>query len=236
MGDFSCEIKGHVLEFIEDGHTYLVDGVIVPSITQILKGALGKRYAGVSKAVLNRAAAAGTAVHEAIEAFCKDGTPAPFPEVANFIFLQKHYGFEVLQNEVPVILFLDDEPFAAGRLDLVLKMNDQIGGADIKRTAALDKEYLAYQLNLYRIAYRQCYGVEWQFLRGLHLRESVRKFVSIPIHEDLAINLAKAYKKMEEQQDEQSDVDRQADEGRPAEDGEHEPCEVHAGSEQTGEE
>ena len=94
---------------------------------------------------------------------------------------------------MPVILHLDDKPIAAGRLDLVLEMGGQIGGADIKRTSKLDKQYLAYQLNLYRIAYRQCYGVEWQFLRGIHLRESVRKFVSIPIDEESAWRLVHEY-------------------------------------------
>lgn len=187
--DFVKEINGYTLEFIEDSHTYLVDGVIVPSITQILKVKFGNKYNGVSKSVLNRAAEKGTEVHEAIELYCKTGMETDIPEVRNFKFLQKQYGFEVLENETPIILFLNDEPIAAGRLDMVLKMNEQIGGADIKRTSTLDKEYLAYQLNLYRIAYRQCYGVEWEFIRGLHLREDTRKFVQLPINENMAWQL-----------------------------------------------
>ena len=83
-----------------------------------------------------------------------------------------------------MILEDDGEVIAAGRLDLVLEMDGKVGGADIKRTAVLDKEYLAYQLNLYRIAYRQSYGIEWEFLRGVHLRENKRKFVTIPIKEE----------------------------------------------------
>ena len=67
------------------------------------------------------------------------------------------------------------------------------GLADIKRTATLDKQYLAYQLNLYRIAYRQCYGIEAKFLRGVHLRENVRKFVEIPINEKMAMELVTQY-------------------------------------------
>lgn len=187
--DFVKEINGYTLEFIEDSHTYLVDGVIVPSITQILKVKFGNKYNGVSQSVLNRAAEKGTEVHEAIELYCQTGMETDIPEVRNFKFLQKQYGFEVLENETPIILFLNDEPIAAGRLDMVLKMNEQIGGADIKRTSTLDKEYLAYQLNLYRIAYRQCYGVEWEFIRGLHLREDTRKFVQLPINENMAWQL-----------------------------------------------
>lgn len=191
MSDFSTEIKGYTLEYLDEPHIYLVDGIEVPSITKVIRSKFKNKYSGVNEAVLKRAAEAGTAVHEAIERYCKTGEETALPELRNFKFLQKQYGFEVLENEVPVIMFMDGVPVAAGRLDLVLRMNGEVGGADIKRTSGLDKEYLAYQLNIYRIAYRQCYGVEWQFLRGVHLRENVRKFVNIPINEELAIALVR---------------------------------------------
>lgn len=193
MADFSQEIGGYTLEFFEDEHVYLVDGIVVPSITQILSFKFGKKYAHVRKDVLERAAKAGTAVHEAIERYCTTGEECDLPELRNFKFLQRQYGFVVRKNEVPVILFLNDKPVAAGRLDLVLQMGIEFGGADIKRTSALDREYLAYQLNLYRIAYRQCYGIEWEFLKGIHLRDDVRKFVDIPINEDAAWQLVHDY-------------------------------------------
>lgn len=191
--DFSTEIKGHTLEYFDDGHVYLVDGVVVPSITQLLKVKFGRKYDGVNQSTLNRAKDAGTQVHEAIERYCKTGEETDIPEVRNFKFLQRQYRFQVLKNEVPVILFLRDEPISAGRLDMVIDIGGHIGGADIKRTSSLDKDYLFYQLNLYRIAYRQSYGVEWELLRGIHLRENVRKFVQIPVNEDLAWQLVHQY-------------------------------------------
>lgn len=187
------EIAGHTLEYYDDTHTYLVDGLEVPSITQLMNIKFGKKYEGIDTNILNRAAQNGTKVHEAIEWYCKTGEVLDFKEVRNFIFLQKQYKFEVLKNEVPVIIFKDNKPICAGRLDLVLEIKNQIGGGDIKRTSTLDKEYLAYQLNLYRIGYKQCYGVEWKFLKGIHLRENVRKFVSIPINEDKAWELIDNY-------------------------------------------
>lgn len=191
--DFVKEIAGKTLEYFDDEHCYVCDGVILPSITQILKHRFPNKYRGISKETLARAADAGTAVHEAIEHYCTDGEDSTLKELRNFKFLQKQYGFKVLENETPVILFLDGEPIAAGRLDMVLEMDGQIGGADVKRTATLDKEYLAYQLNLYRIAYKQSYGKEWQFLRGFHLRDDTRKFVPIPIDENLTWKLIKMY-------------------------------------------
>lgn len=179
------KIKDYELEFIEESHTYLVDGIIVPSITQMLKFKFSHKYDGISPEVLRKAAQKGTEVHKAIEDYCRFGTESDLQELHNFKFLQRQYKFGVLENETPVILELDGQPIAAGRLDLVLQIGDEIGGADIKRTSVLDKEYVALQLNLYRIAYRQSYGIEWEFLKAVHLREDKRKFINLPINEPL---------------------------------------------------
>ncbi len=188
------EINGVTLEYIDETHTYIADGVIVPSITQMLQVKFGGKYDGVSRAMLENAAAKGTAVHEAIERYCKYGEESELKEVRNFKFLQKHYGFEVFNNEIPVILFKDNEPIAAGRLDLLVQDNTcDFGLCDIKRTATLDKNYLAYQLNLYRIAYMQGYGGEIDFLRGIHLRDDTRKYIDIPINEGIAWELVDTY-------------------------------------------
>ena len=195
MDNYSIwNIGGHDLEFLEDSHQYICDGICIPSITQMLKFKFGNKYASVDDATLKRASEKGTEVHEVIEKWCKTGAESDLPELRNFKFLKNQYGFEVIENEVPVILSLDGEPISAGRLDMVVYMNDQMGLADIKRTSALDKEYLAHQLNLYRIAYRQTYGIETEFLRGIHLREDTRKFVTIPINESGAWDFIKEYK------------------------------------------
>lgn len=189
----SWKIKNSTLEYIDETHTYLVDGVIVPSVTQILKTVFKNKYDFVAPAVLKSASEKGTATHEAIEMYCKHGIDDGSQELKNFRFLQKQYGFKVLENEVPVILWRGSEPICAGRLDMVIEIDGKIGGADIKRTSLLDKDYLGYQLNIYRLAYEQSYGVTWEFLRGIHLRNSTRKFVEIPINEDFIKQFLEAY-------------------------------------------
>ena len=178
--DYIADVNGYELEFIEDGHIYLVDGVIVPSITQIARAGF-KTYDSIPEKVLQRAAEKGTAVHEAIEAFCKSGTDSELPELRGFKALLRLHKLRVLENEVPVILFTDGDPVAAGRFDLEIEMDGNLGGADIKRTSSLDKEYLYRQLNLYRLANEQSYGIRWAFLKAFHLREDKRKLVDIPI-------------------------------------------------------
>lgn len=180
--DFTTEINGHCLEFFEDGHIYLCDGIEIPSITQVLKVRFGNKYRNIPKDVLSKASEAGVAVHDAIEQYCKYGTDSSLPELRNFVFLQKKYEFSVFGNEIPVILF-DPEPIAAGRLDLLIKENDVLGIADIKRTSNLDKNYLFYQLNLYRIAYMQSYNYPIKFLRAIWLRDDIRRYVHININD-----------------------------------------------------
>lgn len=188
------EIKGHTLEYLDSIHCYVVDGVILPSITKILGLKFKDKYKNVKKEVLNKAAKRGTEVHNAIENYCKNGTESELRELKNFKFLKKQYKFEVLDNEIPIIIFDDrGKPIATGRLDLVLKDGEEIGLGDIKRTSVLDKEYLTYQLNLYRIGYQQCYGTEIKFLKGLHLRNEVRKYIDIPINEKAAKELLNEY-------------------------------------------
>lgn len=187
-------IKNHTVEYLEDSHTYLVDGIILPSITTILKVKFGNKYAGIDESILKKAADNGTKIHETIENFYKYGVEdITCKELKNIKFLQKHFKFKVIDNEVPIILFKDNIPVACGRLDLVLEENIDVGLGDIKRTSALDKEYLAYQLNLYRIGYQQCYEKEIKFLRGIHLRNDVRKYIEIPINEKKALELLEEY-------------------------------------------
>ena len=192
MNDYSMwEIGGHTLEYIDDIHQYIVDGVCVKSITQLLKVKFGGKYEQIDKDTLKRASELGTQMHQAIQDWCEKGIESDLVELRNFKFLKSQYDFNVIENEVPVILSYDGEPMCAGRLDMVIMMGDQIGLADLKRTATLDKEYLAYQLNLYRIAYRQTYGIEAEFLRGIHLREDTRKFVPIPVKENMTWDFLK---------------------------------------------
>ena len=190
----SWNIAGGLLEYIDESHTYIFNGVILPSITQILKVKFGNKYLGVSNSTLERAANLGTEVHKAIEDYETKGIEnIELKELRNYVFLKVRNNFKCLKNEVPIVLFLDDKPVAAGRVDLILEQNGQVGIADIKRTSTFDKEYVAYQTNLYRIGYQQTYGEDITFLRGLHLRDNTRKYIELPINEGMSLDLVKEY-------------------------------------------
>ena len=182
-------IKGGTLEYFDETHTYLYDGIMLPSVTQILGVKYKNDYASVPPAVLNNAAKRGTAVHKAIENFNVSGYDDGSEAVRNFKFLQKQYGFEVLDSELPIVLFKDDIPIACGRLDMTMLIDGQTGIADIKTVSALNKEKIAYQLNLYRIGLMQSYGVDAQFLKIIHIRDGIRKVIDSPVNEDMTWEL-----------------------------------------------
>ena len=179
------EINGGVLEYIDETHTYLFDGVVVPSVTQLLQKKFGNKYDGIPKAVLERAAERGTALHKAIEDYEQQGIETDLVELHNWIALKVEHDIHVTGNELPLVLLKDGQAVAAGRCDLFLAKQGVFGLGDIKRTYRLDRQYLTYQLNLYRVAFMQCYGVPIDFLRGIHLREEISKCVEIPIDESL---------------------------------------------------
>ena len=181
------------LEYYDDEHLYLFEGVILPSVTEII-GKKFNDYADVPKQVLNRAAERGTKVHKQIENFCKSGVDDGSTAIRHFKFLQNQYNFEVLDNELPLVIFKDDIPVACGRLDMTIEMDGRVGIADIKTCSALNKPKIAYQLNMYRLGLMQSYGVQAEFLKIIHIRDNVRKFIDMPINEEETYKLIEEYK------------------------------------------
>lgn len=179
------EIQGGVLEYIDATHTYLYNGVVLPSVTQLLQKKFGNKYDGIPKSVLERAAERGTALHNAIENYEQLGIETELVELHNWIALKAEHDLSVMGNELPVVLFKDGQAVAAGRCDLFVAKQGVFGLADIKRTYRLDRNYLTYQLNIYRVAFMQSYEIKIDFLRGVHLREEVSQCVEITVDESL---------------------------------------------------
>ena len=186
-------IKGGTLEFYPETHTYLYDGIMLQSVTQILGVKYKNDYASVPPAVLDNASKRGTAVHKAIENYNNSGYDDGSEAVRNFKFLQKQYGFEVLDSELPIVIFKHDIPIACGRLDMTMMIDGQTGIADIKTVSALNKEKIAYQLNLYRIGLMQSYGVNAKFLKIIHIRDGIRKIIDCPINEGMSWELIEKF-------------------------------------------
>ena len=158
-----------MIEFIEEEHIYLIDGVIVPSVSEILHFIFPNKYKDVPEHILESKAEYGTKIHESIEMYeanlktmskeeafdvtiqAKELNYIQIASLKQYLKLKEEYNIKVLDQE-QMIHFEDKY---AGRFDMIANINNIYSLCDIKTTAELDKEYLSWQLSLYAYAYEK---------------------------------------------------------------------------------
>ena len=189
-------VNGRTIEFFADEHIYYVDGIKVPSVTQVVASVLPSQYKDIDPAILKRAADKGISLHKEIEVFETDGVIGNTEEFKNYRRLKKSHQFEPLESEVLIYIEHEGKPVCAGRLDMIIKSKDSdgLGIGDIKRTYNIHHEHLKLQLNLYALGYEQTYQKEINFLRCIHLRNTERNYIKIPLDKTYAIEKLKLYK------------------------------------------
>jgi hypothetical protein len=141
----SWEWRNMNIEFIEESHTYLVDGVIVPSVTQIMKPMSEAYYADIPSFVLNNAAGRGTRVHKTIEMYEKTGEMSTdedvIPFLKNYLVAKKIHGFQPVEIE-----FQLTEGTFAGTIDMLAEMDKELVIIDLKATSKFNKSLAEVQL------------------------------------------------------------------------------------------
>lgn len=167
-----------MLEYIEETHQYLYNGVLIPSVSGILHKYLFKdKYKDVPNNILNAKAVYGSEVHKAIE----DLENGKDYEIINiyqelsieqYLELKEKNNLEVIEQEKMVCY----KGIYAGRFDMIANINGELSLVDIKTTAQLDLEYLSWQLSLYELAY----GKRFKKLYALWLpKKELGKLVEI---------------------------------------------------------
>lgn len=136
-----------MVEFLKDTHTYLVDGIIVPSVSTILSQTIfADKYKDVPDFVLQRAAEFGTAIHNAIEHESDDDlTDEQSVVYQRWLKLKDKHNIKAVEQEQIIHLGYD----YAGTFDMMAEIDGELCLVDIKTTYNLDKEYLSWQLSLY---------------------------------------------------------------------------------------
>ena len=200
----SWELKGHILEYEDESHTYVCDGMVIPSVTQIMGLRFGNKYSGVPHHVLEEAARKGTLLHKAIENAEKSGFADAYElspeeweiaaEFGSYLFLKRENGLTVDASEIPLLIPYKERIIAAGRMDVLAVNGDgEHGVVDVKRTSKLDSEYLAYQLKLYDRGLLYTYDIEAKFHGCLWLRNKIREYRLIDPCEALVDELLEEY-------------------------------------------
>lgn len=180
---YTFQIKGKTVEFIPETHKYIVEGIAVPSVSDILKGFFPNEYRAVPQATLEQASIKGTEMHEAIERYENTGEESNLTEFSGYKFLKLKLGFENIANEIPVFYERNGLPIYAGRIDQIIRLDGELYINDFKRVCSPNKDKIALQLNLYKLAYEQCYGEKINGLSFMQLRNEIRKFNYLKINE-----------------------------------------------------
>ena len=135
------KINGFNVEFDETKHEYTVDGVKVPSVTEICSYITGEHYGAINPAVLEYASRRGTAIHEATEVIDYDGEPELDAEIAPYVqayvdFLSDYRPeWEMIEQVVynPIYGY-------CGTIDRYGKVGKEWWVLDIKSTASPNRE------------------------------------------------------------------------------------------------
>lgn len=145
-----------MIEYLDEEHLYLYEGVIIPSVTQILEYKFPDKYKDVPKYILEKKARYGTIVHKVIQDLEEQNLEYInvndiYVDVAQEEYqkLKQQYKIDVL-NQEQIVHYKDKY---AGRLDMIALVNKKLCLIDIKTTTELDLEYLSWQLSLYELAF-----------------------------------------------------------------------------------
>lgn len=151
-----------MLEFDKENHIYLKDGVILRSVTQILKELFPSKYDGIPENILNEKAKYGTELHKFIEIIEKKKPKRPLAYIKryynpniyqieslkDYLEIKKKYNIEITDSEKMVVY----KDIYCGTLDLKGTVNDKKVIIDIKTTYDLDELYVSWQNSLYEMA------------------------------------------------------------------------------------
>ena len=139
------------MRYIDSTHTYLNDdGVIIPSVTQLISWKFGSGYEDVPEDVLKAKAKYGTRIHALVEEYCKQGKNQPYRNPVEAMSMVAYIDIasklpKVVANEQ--IVCFDNR--LAGTLDLLYE-DGTIG--DIKTYYNLDDNAMfkiKWQISLY---------------------------------------------------------------------------------------
>lgn len=142
-------LKEPSIVFDELNHTYTNgEGKQLSGVTALLKRQLfADKYSGVSDEVLAKAAERGNLIHRQIEMYeTFQGGALVSPELEAYVRLRDEWGFKVIATE----LLVSDEENVASAIDLVFDKDDLAWLWDTKTTSSLDREYLSWQLSIYK--------------------------------------------------------------------------------------
>lgn len=145
------------LLFFDENHTYELDGVKLPSVSEIIRFISREEYGDINQFTLDIASNRGTSVHKACEQLFKFGEAEITEDIAGyvkaFIDWKKKCGIDILQMEKA--LACEDY---AGTVDIIGVIEDEHVIVDLKTVSTVKKTLVKAQLNGYKRLVEEKYG------------------------------------------------------------------------------
>jgi len=159
------------LTFDEGPHIYRLNGMVIPSVSQIMEPLSTAEYGMIDRKTLDEAANKGTAVHNAIENWLKFGIEDLNPEYMGYM-----EGFkEWWELRKPILVGSELRVYHkllryAGTVDLLAIIDDELNLIDFKTTYRLVEKNCGVQLEAYSQGFAS-HGLKIAKKRILHLKK-----------------------------------------------------------------
>ena len=185
------------LEFEERKHIYHLNGIQIPSVTQIMKPLSDMVYESIDSQTLEYAARRGTIVHDAIDNYLEF-------EIEDVPEEQRGYFDAFLawkEKENPEIIATERKVYHkalryAGKCDLLCMIDGRLTLVDYKTSAAFQPMLYPIQLEGYAKAW-ETHGVKVEDKMILHLKKDgkyiVHRCAQNPEHYSVIFALATLY-------------------------------------------
>lgn len=138
------------IEFDEASHTYKLNGVKIPCVSDIMEPLKNAHYSGISEVTLKKAAERGTILHNTIENWIKFGIEDVPQEYEGyfkcFLDFMKEKNPKILGSEVRMYHKLLKY---SGTADLIADINGEITLIDYKSTSVISDMNCSVQLEAY---------------------------------------------------------------------------------------
>lgn len=155
-----------MIEYLDEPHLYIWDGVIMPSVTEVIRSTVGAgMYKDVPASVLRKKAEYGTTLHDWCEYFMLWGEKKPIEgdlaeSAEQFVSLVGSRPIRLISAEQ--IVGYDHK--VCGRFDLLADEAGVITLIDYKTTSRYHEDYLSWQMSIYALAIEQSMGFKPQSL------------------------------------------------------------------------
>jgi hypothetical protein len=184
-----------MIEFLADSHTYLVDGVIKPSVSEIIAPLTQAHYKDLNQEIVEKAGTRGSAIHKATEKIDLGEEYEIEDKWKDYILQYKK--FKALRK--PKIIAVEQQLTNGdycGTIDRIFEINGEKWLIDIKSSAEVNRKLVDVQLGGYK-GLTKANKIKVDKYGVLHLTKTGFKLVEIDPNEKVFKSLFEIWKYLE---------------------------------------